>query len=171
MLGRAIRVAIVAAILILAPAAAMAYRAPGYTFTVTDPTPVVGVPFEVVLTGVVARERLTLTVTSNSASISSNAIEIAGTKSLTKTANANATATYRVTLSAAGSYTLVGTNAAGAVIARQQVVAAAAGAGGPLLGRTGFEVQPFLVGGGALVLAGAGAVLLGRRRHAGAVRA
>ena len=181
MFRRAVLVAAAAALaLILAPSAAMAaYNAPGFSATVSNPSPATGQPFNVVLSGAKANEAITLTITSDPASISSDSIQIAGTKSLTKTANASGVATFAVTLTAGGTYTLALTNASGAVLSTQTVTAHAAGAGGASgvvaggasgagsggqLSRTGFEGTGIAVGGGLLVLAGAGAMVVARRR-------
>src|SRR5665648_1289977 len=79
--------------LVAMPMAAMAYDAPGYNTTVSDPTPDIGQAFTVTSTGATAGETLTLTITSNPATISNDAITIAGTKALAKVANVSGTAT------------------------------------------------------------------------------
>ena len=115
---------------------------------------------------------MTLTITNDPASISSDAIQIAGTKSLTKSANASGVATFTVTLTAAGSYALTATNAAGAVISTQALtVAAATPAAGGALPRTGFDVMGFALWGGLFVLVGAGALIVVKRRRPAEVRA
>jgi hypothetical protein len=158
---RRIVLAVAAAVaLTLVPAAAMAYEAPGFTFSVSDATPATGVPFTAVITGAVPGSVVTLTVTG-----------VAG-QTLTATANASGAATFTVTLNAAGAYTLTATNAAGAVLGTQVVtVAAAAAAAVPALSSTGFDGMPLAVGGGVLVLAGAGAVVVAKRRKSATVPA
>lgn len=160
---RRIVLAVAAAVaLTLVPAAAMAYEAPGFTCTLSDSTPNIGTPVTMVCTGAAAGEVLTLTVTRTPAANF-------GTKVLTATANASGVATFTVTFSPAGTYSLVVKRASGAVISTQTVkvlgVSAAAGAvAGGQLSSTGFDGMPLAVGGGVLVLAGAGAVAVARRR-------
>jgi hypothetical protein len=151
--------------LVAVPAAAMAYDAPGYSSTVSDPTPAVGQAFTVTTTGAPAGANLTLTITSNPASISNDAIEIAGTKALAKTANASGTATWSVTLSAAGTYTLAVTDASGALLGDETVVVAAAGGVPSALSSTGFDPLGLAAGAVALMAAGGVAVFFARRRQ------
>ena len=156
--------------LILAPTAAMAYQAPGFSTTTTDATPTIGEPITITSTGAATGAALTLTVTSNPASISNDSIQIAGTKSSTKVAT-SAGVTWSVTLSAAGTYTAAVTNAQGQLVGDQVltvVAAAAPAAAAPALSATGFGGTELAFGAGALVLAGAGAVLIARRRSAAA---
>jgi len=148
----------------------MAYEAPGFNTTVSDTTPAIGQAFTLTTTGAVPGETLTCTVTSNPATISNDAITIAGTKALAKVANAAGTVTCTITLTAAGTYTLAVTNAAGALVGDEVVVVAAAAAG-PALSSTGFDALGLAGGAAALVAAGGFAVFLARRRqlaHAGA---
>lgn len=172
MIRRIIMVAAAAAALTLVPSAAMAYNAPGFNSTVSDSTPAIGQPVTIVITGADADEPVTLTITSDPASISSDAIQIAGTKSLTKNANASGVATFTVTLTAAASYALTATNAAGAVLSTQTLtVAAATPAAAGTLPRTGFDVMGFGLWGGLFVLVGAGALIVVKRRRPAQVRA
>ena len=187
MFRRAVLVAAAAALaLILAPSVAMAaYNAPGFAATVSNPSPATGQPVTVTLSGAKANGAVTLTVTPDTASVRSGAIQIDGTvtTSLTKNANASGVASFTVTLAAAGSFTLTFTNSAGAVVSTQTLTAhavgGASGAGsasgvvpggasgsgaGGQLSRTGFEGTGLAVGGGLLVVAGAGAMVLARRR-------
>ena len=172
MIRRTILSAAAAVALVAMPMAAMAYDAPGYNTTVSDPTPAIGQAITVTTTGATPGETLTCTVTSNPATISNDAITIAGTKALAKVANASGTVTCTITLTAAGTYTLAVTNAAGALVGDEVVVvAAAAAAAAPALSSTGFDALGLAGGAAALVAAGAFAVFLARRRqmaHAGA---
>jgi len=169
MIRRALLVAAAAVAVILAPSAAMAYTAPGFNCTLSDSTPNLGTPVTMTCTGAAPGEVLTLTVTRTPAANF-------GTKVLTATANASGVATFTVTFSPAGTYSLVVKRASGAVISTQTVkvlgVSAAAGvvAGGQL-SRTGFDGMPLAVGGGALVLVGAGVVVVARRRKSAHVPA
>lgn len=175
MIRRVFLVAAAAVALILAPTVAMAYNAPGYGCFLTDWTPANGHATTEHCSHGHKYEAVTLTTTSNPASISSNAIQIAGTKSLTKTSNASGAVDFTVTLTGAGTYALTVTNASGAVLSAQTVTVAAAGAAAPAaiggLSRTGFDGMPIALGGGALVLLGAGAVLVARRRKSAQVPA
>ena len=169
MIRRTILSAAAAIALVAMPTAAMAYDAPGYNTTVSDPTPAIGQAITVTTTGAVAGETLTCTITSNPATISNDAITIAGTKALAKVANASGTVTCTITLTAAGTYTLAVTNAAGALVGDEVVTVAAAAT--PALSDTGFDALGLAGGAAALVAAGAFAVFLARRRqlaHAGA---
>jgi LPXTG-motif cell wall-anchored protein len=169
MIRRSILMVAAAAALVLAPTAAFGYGATDYTDkgTVSDTTPAIGQSFTVTVQGP-ANESVTLTITSNPASLPDSSITIAGTKSLAKVTNASGAATFTVTLSAAGSYTIVATDtASGAVLSTQTVtVAAAAGAAAAALPSTGTNALPIGLAAGALVLVGAGAVVVAKRRNA-----
>lgn len=83
---------------------------------------------------------------------------------------------FATTYGAAGVDTLTMTNAARVVVSTQTVtVHAAQGAGGAAAvtprAHTGFDLTGILVGGGLLVLVGAGAVLVARRRKSANVSA
>ena len=78
------------------------YPASGFTFTVSDPTPAPGGRFTVHLTGGRANTAIILTVTSKVTSLSSDGIDIAGTKSFTATRDASSAAAWTVTLTEAG---------------------------------------------------------------------
>ena len=171
MIRRSIMITAAAVALILVPSAAMAageYEAPGYTFTVSDSTPTVGTPFTATISGAEANTVVTLTV----------ACPNVGVQTLTDTASASGVASFSVTLTGAGTCTLTATNAAGAVVATQTVLGVSAEAASPVTGpatgtlpRTGFDPTGLLVGGGLLVLAGAGGVLVARRRKSSRVAA
>lgn len=163
MVRRALLTAAAAVALVALPAAAMAYDAPGYTTTVTDPTPAIGQAFTLTTDGQTAGEQLILTVTSDPASIGNDKIAVAGSRSLAKTADADGAASWSITLSAAGTYTLAVTNAAGQLVGDETVTVAAAT--GPALSDTGFDGMPLAIGAGALVALGAAAVVVARRRR------
>ena len=168
MIRRTTMVAAAALALVLAPSAAMAYQAPGYSTTTSDSTPAINEAVTITSKGFAAGAACTLTITSNPATISNDAIQIAGTKSSSKTATA-AGCTWTVKLGAAGTYTAAVTNAQGQLVGDQVLtVAAAPATAAPTraLSATGFDGTELAVGAGALVLAGAGAVLVARRRHA-----
>jgi len=185
MIRRIIMVAAAAVALVLTPSVAMAfnapmtYNAPGYTSTVSDSTPAIGQPVKVTICGV-PHERITLTITSNQASTSTNVIEVAGSssrvKAQTKQLNNNCAGTWTVRFTAPGVYTLTMTNVAG-VVSTQTVEVLGVSANAPIpaavgaLPRTGFDPTGLLVGGGLLVLAGAGGVLVARRRKSSRVAA
>lgn len=142
------------------------YPASGFTFTVSDSTPASGASFTANLTGGPANTAIILTVTSKVTWMSSDGIDIAGTKAFTVMRDANSAAAWTVTLTEAGAYTLVDTNTAGVVRGTQTVTVGAAPAA-PVgsLSRTGFDPTGLLVGGGLLLLAGAGAVVVAKRRR------
>lgn len=160
----------IAGALALAPSAAFAYGANDYSNkgTVSTTTPTSGTPFTVTVQGP-ANTGVTLTITSNPASLPSSAITIAGTKALTKTTNASGSVVFTVTLTQAGSFTLVATDAAsGAVLSTQSVTVA--GSTASALPQTGSDPMPIALGAGALVLVGAGAVVFAARRRSAASR-
>lgn len=107
-----------------------AYNAPGFTCTVSDPTPAAGVPVTVVCTGAQPGEVLTLTATRNPAANFD-------TKWFTATANGSGVATFTLTLAPAGAYTLMVKGASGAVISTQTVKVLGVGAAAP--GRLGWH--------------------------------
>lgn len=149
-------VAFAAVALALVPSAAMAYGSSDYSNkgTVSDSTPAAGVPFTVTVVGP-PNTSVTLTIAGGS-----------GTQTLTATTNASGTATFSVTLSQAGTYTLVVTDtASGAVLSTQTVTVAGTS---DTLSSTGSNALPIALGAGALVLVGAGGVVIARRRQAGA---
>jgi LPXTG-motif cell wall-anchored protein len=168
MIRRKVLIVAAAAALVLAPSAAFGYGAQDYTNkgTVSDSTPATGESFSVTVQGP-GNTPVTLTVTSNPASLPDSAITIAGTKTLTKTTNAAGTAVFTVTVVQPGTYTLVAADAAsGAVLSTQSLtVAGAAGAARGALPTTGSDALPLGLGAGALVLAGAGAVVVAKRRR------
>ena len=163
MIRRTVLTAVAALALAALPSAAMAYDAAGYDTTVADPTPAAGTPTTLSTTGANVGETYTLTVTTDPASISNDAIQIAGTKSLSKTAT-SATLSWTVTLNAAGTYNVVIVDAAGSTVGTE-VLTVAAAAPGAALSDTGFDGMGLAAGAGALLLAGAGAVLIAKRRQ------
>lgn len=157
-----------AAAIALVPTAAFAYGANDYSNkgTVSTTAPAPGSPFTVTVQGP-PNTSVTLTITSNPSSIPDSAISIAGTKSLAKTTNASGAATFTVTLAQAGTYTLVVTDTtSGDPLSTQVVTVAGSTSAAGSLASTGSNVLPFALGGGALVLVGAGAVVVARRRAA-----
>lgn len=177
-----------AAALVLAPTAAMAYDAPGFQSQLSDTTPATGTPFSFDIAGNedIAGETVVLTVTTNPASIPNSAIQIAGTKSASKVANANGDVKFSVTLTEAGTYNAVATVGDVTIATQDFGVAAAASAtsnsassnaassgkavaSGKALAETGFDGAGLATGAGALVLAGAGAVMIAKRRQSAAI--
>jgi LPXTG-motif cell wall-anchored protein len=163
--------ALAAGALVLGPTAVafadtpVTYEAPGVTATVSDVTPAPGATFTFVIDVPAGVTQVTLTV--SAPGVSSSNIAIAGSKSLTKAA-ADGSATFDVTLNAAGTFTLVATDpATGAVLASQAITVAAPTTGGTgNLASTGSNETPLIAGAAALVVLGAGGVVLARRRRA-----
>ena len=154
MIRRSALVAAAAVALVLAPSAAMAYDAPGYNTTVSDSTPSAGATFTLRVTGVDPGAVVTL--------------RVAG-RSFTATANADGGAVFRVSIRTLGTYTaqfFVG----GALVSDEvvRVVAVEEAEGGVQLATTGFDGMGFAAGAGALILVGAGTVLVVRRRQSSA---
>jgi LPXTG-motif cell wall-anchored protein len=167
---RSALVAAAAVALALVPSAAFAYGSGDYSNkgTVSDTTPAVGQSFTVTVVGPPGAS-VTLTITSNPATLPDSAITIAGTKSLAKVTNASGTAVFTVTLSQPGTFTIVATDtASGAVLSTQSVTVAGAASAAGQLSSTGSNALPIALGAGALVLVGAGGVVVARRRQAGA---
>ena len=166
MIRRAILVAAAAVAVILVPSAAMAdYQAPGITATVSDTSPGVGQSVTVVINGGAANANQAITL---KVACSNN------TKTLSATANASGTASFSFAPTAAGVCTLTAFNASGAVISTQTVTVhtvSAAGVAPGQLSFTGFEGTGLAVGGGLLVLTGAGVVVFARRRKSAQVSA
>jgi hypothetical protein len=171
MIRRALLVAAAAVALILTPSVAMAYNAPGFSSSVSDSTPSIGQSTTVTVNGAGAGEMIKLVITSASS-----------TRSMSQKASASGVAAFTFTLSAAGTYKVEAFNSAGALVSDQSItVASQANSGVPSgtsgvpsstkLGTTGFDGMPLAVGGGILVLAGAGAVLVARRRRSAQVPA
>ena len=99
-----------------------------------------------------------------------------GTGDLTATANTSGVATFTFTVTVAGVKDLQVFNDAGDLVCGQTLTVLGAGAASPpvkggQLSDTGFEGMPLAVGGGMLVLVGAGAVLVARRRRSAQVPA
>jgi hypothetical protein len=175
LIRRALLVAAAAVALILAPTTAMAYTAPGYNVTVSDPTPSVGHPIAVNVTGGAAWDRVTLTITPTTASIDK----------ATKRLNASGAGRFRVTFKRAATYTLTLTDSKGRVVSTQIVVvstqtvalgtqivpvsnyfAGKGGVQGLATSGSGSSGTGLAIGGGLLVLAmaGAGLALVAQRR-------
>ena len=164
MIRRAFLVAAAAAALILTPSVAMAdetYAATDYTVTVSDSTPNAGASFTVRVLGVVANAPVTLKTCPSD-----------GARTLSTIANGRGVATFSVTLTQAGVCTLTA-RVAGVVVATQdvRVRGVSADAVPSSLSRTGFDGMPLAVGGGLLVLMGAGALVVAKRRKSAQVRA
>lgn len=163
-----------AALAVLPAAAAQAYVAPSVDLEVTDTTPAVGQPIQIVLEGAVAGESYTLTITSNPTSIPSSSIQIAGTASLAKVATSD-TVAWTVTLQSAGSYAAAITDADGTLVASTTLVVAAPGAtpapsSGSRLATTGSDPLVLGLGAAAIVVVGVGTVVAVRRRNTAADR-
>lgn len=168
MIRRAVLAAAAAVALILAPTAAMAQAPAGFSVPQGDPS-AAGVPFKVIASGAKANEAVTLTMTPDPASI--------GTRSLTQIASARGVATFVVTLTEDGTYLLTSKSASGVVLTSQTVTVSDHGtvivagtsavtgtAARGQLAFTGSRGMSLPIGGGVLVLAGTGLVLVARRR-------
>lgn len=165
-------VAVLALGLALAPAAANAYEAEGVSVTVSAAAPALNAPTTLTVSGVNPGEAVTATITSLPATIAGESISIAGTKALTKTASDAGVAIFTATFAEAGTFTVVFTGENGRLIADNQVITVAANlptTGGDKPGTlpvTGSEAVSLAIGAGVLVAAGAGAVVVTRRRKA-----
>ena len=165
MIRRAVLVAAAAVALIFAPTIAMAatapnYTAPGYTVTVSDPTPLVGHPVKFDVTGGTAKGSLTLTITQTGSTLNHGI-------NFTKL-NANGAGNFVVKFNKAGTYTVTITDSKGKVVSTQVITVSAEAAGKGAaegIAKSGSNTA-LAVGGGLLVLllAGAGGVLYTRHR-------
>jgi len=167
-IARLALVSAAAAGLVLVPTTAMAYDAPGYGSSISDPGPRVGRALAFSINGnpKIGGKSVLLTVTSKPASLPNDAIEIAGTATTSKVANANGDVTFSVTMTQPGAYDLVATVDGAAVSTQSLAVApASAAAASGALAATGFDGAGLAAGAGALVVAGAGAVLVAKRRQ------
>jgi hypothetical protein len=165
MIRRAILVAAAAVALILAPSYAMAYNAPGFSSSVSDSTPAIGAPVTVTVQGGAANAGQVIKLVITNTSTGS-----ASTRSISQTANASGVVFFTFTLTAAGRYTVEAKNAAGALVSDQVLTVASQAASAspspsPQLSHTGFDGMPLALGGGLLVLVGAGAVVVAKRRR------
>ena len=168
MIRRILLVAAAAVAVVLVPSVAMAanYNAPGYSSSVSDSTPTVGHPITVTVNGGLANagKMITLVITSDNS-----------TMSLTRRANANGVVKFTFKLSAAGTYQVEAKNAAGALVSSQTLSVSSQNASafpaapdknkGGMHPNTGFDGLPLALGGGVLVLAGTGAVVVAKRRR------
>ncbi len=160
MIRRTFMLVAAAALLLLTPSVAMAYEAPGFTSTVSDATPATGQCITMTVTGGAANAGKVFTLNATGPS----------TTSLTSTASATGVASFQFCPTAVGDYTLTVTNSDGAVVATQTITVHAATAAGDdtstgSLSQTGSNVLAIGLGGVLLVLLGAGAVVVARRRH------
>lgn len=168
---RVVAATAISAALVLTPAAAFAYGAEDYSNTgkVSATTVAAGNPVTVTINGP-ANADVTLTVTTEPASAPDNGITIAGTKSLTKKTDASGQVTFTVTITAGSRATLVAYDTASGARLSTQTLTVTGGtgtaAGGTRLAQTGSNALPIGLGAGALVLIGAGAVVVTSRRRA-----
>jgi LPXTG-motif cell wall-anchored protein len=170
-LRRTLFTAAAAAALVLVPtAAATAYQAPGFAIATDDPTPAVGEAFTVTVDGTTPGESYTLAVTTSS-SVVTDAVVGDATKVATGTS-----LSWTVRLSDAGSYRLAVTDSSGALVSDLTVTVAAATASrgggrtaadddGEMLSDTGFDGMNLAIAAGGLMVIGAGAVVVARRRQ------
>lgn len=168
---RSAAAAVTAAAICLLPAtAAFGYGSDAYPtgVAVSDTRPAIGEEVTVGIQGGPANTLVMLTLTSEPASHPDSVIAIAGTRSHTRTTDATGAASWTVTLSAAGTYQLSVTDTvSGAVLGTDTLVVtdvAAADTAG--LAITGSAALPAAGVAAGLVLAGAGTVLVVRRRAA-----
>ncbi|GEL99489.1 hypothetical protein CTE05_30360 [Cellulomonas terrae] len=115
-------------------------------------------------TGLVPGAAHSITVTSADPATPDSAIAVAGEKTTAKTAGADGTIAGVVTLTAAGTYTIVVRDQTNAALSSLTVTAVAR-ATPTQLSETGVDPLPLALGAGALVALGAGIVVLVRRRQ------
>ncbi|MBD8079760.1 peptidase [Cellulosimicrobium arenosum] len=182
---RAATTLLLAAALAAAPMVASAYEADEYEVGISTTTPAPGEAFTVTVGGPVANPTITLTI--SSPDVPDGAISIAGTKASTKSTT-NGFASFTVTLAEPGTFSLVATDADGTVLSSQQIVASdaaedgaaeggvagdgsgeegasASGSDGSGLAETGADEVLLISGAALLVLGGATALLVSRRRR------
>jgi len=169
MIRRALAALFAAALLVLAPSAALGYSEDDFDVTVSTTNPAPGEAFTVTVTAPSGTE-VTLTVTSNDANVDDDDIQIAGTKALTKTA-VDGAAVFSVTLLEEGTYNMVSTDAEGNVLDTITVVVGdgsgvpvtSGGGGATGLPETGATATPLIIGGVLLLLVGGAAIYFTRR--------
>ena len=165
MIRRIVLVAAAAVALVLTPSIAMAYDAPGFSSSVSDSTPAIGASTTLTVRGGMANANKMITLV-----IAPKAGTQGRTQSFTQRANAAGDVTFTFTLNTAGSYTAQAKNAAGALVSDQELtVGGTTGTTGAPTGDklsdTGFNGTNLALGGGLLVLVGASAVVVARRRR------
>lgn len=140
--------------------------APAASLTVSVTTPAVGAPFTFSCTGLAPGTLVLITVTSADPATPSSAISIAGEQATSKTAGADGVASGVITLTAAGTYTIVARDQATNAVLSSQTVTAVARAAPTELSSTGVDPLPIALGAAALIALGVGIALLARRRQA-----
>jgi hypothetical protein len=182
MKGRIVATAATAAALALAPAAAASAAYPPTVITCTINIVITqqGIFFTITCTGFIPGpgQFAVLTITSRNPATPDSAIQISGTKSAQVPINADGTVNTNVALTAPGVYDVTvsqgGVSTTQTVVVPGTAVGTAAGglssasgtstaAGG--LSATGTDVLPLAAGAGAVLLVGAGAVLVARQRR------
>lgn len=132
--------------------------------SVSVSTTTVGSSVTLSCTGLVPGAVHSITVTSADPATPDSAITVAGEKTISKTAGANGSVTGVVTLTAAGTYTIVVRDQANTALSSHTVTAVAR-ATPTQLSETGVDPLPLALGAGALVALGVGIVVLVRRRQ------
>ncbi|MBI9116193.1 peptidase [Sanguibacter sp. YZGR15] len=153
------------------PTVALAYEAPGIDTIVTDATPMVGEETRVTITGAEPSSEVTLTVTSNPASLPVDAIEVAGTRSFSKAADPSGTVDFRVTFTESAVYNAAATDAAGSLLGDLVLTVSTVDGEVPSvddggLALSGAEVAGVVAGATVVCTIGVGVVVLVRRRSA-----
>jgi hypothetical protein len=189
MIRRALLVAAAAVALILAPSVAMAYNAPGFSSSVSDPTPAIGQPVTVTLRGGAANagQVIKLVITPKASPRKPDNKSNHSAMTLLNRANAKGVVKFTFKLSAAGAYKVELFNKAGALLSDQTLTVHRGGAHGngdgdrdgrdnghgdksaasaaSRLSIAGLHGIGLAASGGALVLPGVGAMLVARRRR------
>jgi len=188
MIRRAVLATAAAVALILTPSVAMAYNAPGFSSSVSDSTPTIGHPVTVTIRGGVANARqiVKLVITT----------PIAGPRGphkkanvLYKRANASGVVKFTFKLNTLGTYKVEAFNKAGGLLSDQTLtVVRSAGHGNgngngngngdkraasaaSQISFAGLDGAGLAAGGGALLIPGAGAMLIAKRRRSAKVPA
>ena len=184
MIRRAVLATAAAVALILTPSVAMAYNAPGYSSSVSDSTPTIGHPVTVTVSGGVANARqiIKLVVT-----------PVAGPRKphtratvLYQRANAKGVARFTFKLKTLGDYKVEAFNKAGGLLSDQTLTVVRSGGHGhgnrdghgdkrasavSQISFAGLNGVGLAAGGSALLLPGAGAMFIARRRRSAKVPA
>ena len=185
MIRRAFLATAAAVALILTPSVAMAYNAPGFSSSVSDSTPTIGHPVTVTIRGGVAnaRQMVKLVIT-----------PVAGPRGphkkanvLYKRANANGVVKFTFKLNTLGTYKVEAFNKAGGLLSDQTLTVVRSGGHGNANGNgrgdkraasaasqisfAGLDGVGLAAGGGALLIPGAGAMLIAKRRRSAKVPA
>jgi len=185
MIRRAVLATAAAVALILTPSVAMAYNAPGFSSSVSDSTPTIGHPVTVTIRGGVANARQIVKLVITPAAGPRGPHKKANV--LYKRANASGVVKFTFKLNTLGTYKVEAFNKAGGLLSDQTLTVVRSAGHGNRNGNgngdkraasaasqisfAGLDGAGLAAGGGALLIPGAGAMLIAKRRRSAKVPA